>query len=237
MANDKKNSFPKMAPKNWWGLRERFKKTIPSTVDTTYIASTLKMSADSARSNVLAPLRLVGLIDEQGKPTDLANKWRNDAQYPEVCQGIIKNVYPQSLIDAFSDPKEDTSGVEAWFMHECRVGEPAAKMFTSFYSLLCEGDVNKADDILKNNNSSKPAKPASPKKTSDKSTATRSEKAEPVKQPEAQPKKVDYTLFPSLHVDIQIHIAPETTAEQIDKVFASMAKHFRSLQTPSNDTQ
>ncbi len=31
---------------------------------------------------------------------------------------------------------------------------------------------------------------------------------------------------PSLHIDIQVHISPEATSEQIDKVFESMARHL-----------
>jgi hypothetical protein len=31
---------------------------------------------------------------------------------------------------------------------------------------------------------------------------------------------------PSVHIDVQVHISPEASAEQIDQVFASMAKHL-----------
>jgi hypothetical protein len=31
---------------------------------------------------------------------------------------------------------------------------------------------------------------------------------------------------PAIHIDIQIHISPESTAQQIDKIFESMAKHL-----------
>ena len=31
---------------------------------------------------------------------------------------------------------------------------------------------------------------------------------------------------PALHIDIQVHISPEASPDQIDKVFASMAKHL-----------
>lgn len=31
---------------------------------------------------------------------------------------------------------------------------------------------------------------------------------------------------PGLHIDIQIHISPESTPDQIDKIFESMAKHL-----------
>jgi len=31
---------------------------------------------------------------------------------------------------------------------------------------------------------------------------------------------------PKIHIDVQIHISPESTADQIDQIFASMAKHL-----------
>jgi len=34
---------------------------------------------------------------------------------------------------------------------------------------------------------------------------------------------------PELHIDVQIHINPETTAEQIEQIFASMSKHLRNV--------
>ena len=35
---------------------------------------------------------------------------------------------------------------------------------------------------------------------------------------------------PALHIDIQVHIDPTSSAEQIDHIFASMARHFYRLQ-------
>ena len=35
--------------------------------------------------------------------------------------------------------------------------------------------------------------------------------------------------MPSLHIDIQIHISPQASDPQIDKVFESMAKHLKDL--------
>ena len=34
------------------------------------------------------------------------------------------------------------------------------------------------------------------------------------------------TNRPALHIDIQVHIDPTSSAEQIDQIFASMAKHL-----------
>ena len=35
-----------------------------------------------------------------------------------------------------------------------------------------------------------------------------------------------YILHSDLHIDLQIHISPDSTAEQIETIFASMAKHL-----------
>lgn len=37
---------------------------------------------------------------------------------------------------------------------------------------------------------------------------------------------------PALHIDVQIHISPEASADQIDQIFASMAKHLYGSQKP-----
>jgi hypothetical protein len=46
----------------------------------------------------------------------------------------------------------------------------------------------------------------------------------PARRQETGGKQEDPT-GPALHIDIQIHISPEASPEQIDQVFASMAKH------------
>jgi hypothetical protein len=38
---------------------------------------------------------------------------------------------------------------------------------------------------------------------------------------------------PALHIDVQIHISPEASAEQIDQIFASMAKHLYGPPMPA----
>jgi hypothetical protein len=32
--------------------------------------------------------------------------------------------------------------------------------------------------------------------------------------------------MPDVHIDVQVHIDPAATAEQIDQIFASMARHL-----------
>jgi len=89
---------------HWWTLRTRFQQSIPGVVTDSYIATVLNMKESSARANILPYLKQVGIIDEDGKPSERATKWRDNAQYKKVCSEIIKETYPQELIDACPDP-------------------------------------------------------------------------------------------------------------------------------------
>ena len=53
------------------------------------------------------------------------------------------------------------------------------------------------------------------------------ETATPVTAPVGESRKADLEAKrPALHIDIQVHIDPTSSAEQIDQIFASMAKHL-----------
>lgn len=45
---------------------------------------------------------------------------------------------------------------------------------------------------------------------------------------EHQDKTLSPNLYPTLHIDIQVHISADAKTEQIDQIFASMAKHLYS---------
>jgi len=62
---------------------------------------------------------------------------------------------------------------------------------------------------------SKIAKPQAPSKSKEDS-----EPSDPVVKPQPHGNR------PNLHIDLQIHISPESTPEQIEAIFASMAKHL-----------
>ena len=40
---------------------------------------------------------------------------------------------------------------------------------------------------------------------------------------------------PSIHIDVQIHISPESSAEQINQIFESMGKHLGKLANGTNE--
>jgi len=227
MATKESKTFPKISRKLWWLLRARLNKSIPSVVSATFVQSVSQMTVESARSNVLSPLRDLHLLDADNKPTALASRWRHDDDYKAVCHEIREQVYPLELVEAFPDPAPDRKdAIKTWFMKQGGVGESAARMYTDTYLLLSEGDPTKQDE--------KPAATITPK-TSRPAKSNAAQKAPASKDISTEkPNEPDLTKgkekrFPTIHIDVQVHISPDTTPEQIDRIFASMAKHLGSF--------
>ena len=216
-------TYPSISEKNWWTIREKFKASLPATVSPNYIKTLLTMSSESsARSNVLTPLKRLGLIDDNNKPTQLATDWRLDDKYKTACETMIQNVYPQELLDLFSDDIIDRGSVTNWFMGH-GVGSGAAGKMTALFILLKDGEVKDVKS-QKTSKSKKPAVKAKSNTSSNVSNDTLKENntiIEPIVNNGSE-----FGNRPNLHIDLQIHISPESTPEQIESIFASMAKHF-----------
>jgi len=71
-----------------------------------------------------------------------------------------------------------------------------------------------------------PTKPPKADKTSRSEKRPSAEELTPIEIP---PVLKDDSRMPSLHIDIQVHISPQSSETQIDKVFESMAKHLKDL--------
>ncbi|WAL84594.1 DUF5343 domain-containing protein [Pandoraea sp. XJJ-1] len=238
MAEDnKKRSYPKIAKGNWFGLRAKFKQKVPAEVSPSYLASAMDMSPASASSNVIAPLKTFGLIDDGGKPTDLAFEWRDDGKYPEVCATILQSIYPQELRDLFHTPDAAYKSVTSWFARDGKVGEGAAKMYATTYLMLLEADLEKSKEgaapkakpVSKSSPAPSRAAAAKPGKSP---TAAANGSAGAALRPQQPPEgEKGHTFSPKLHIDVQIHISPESSPEQIDKIFESMAKHLKDFRS------
>jgi hypothetical protein len=219
MAENKKG-YPVLAAKHWWALRAKFKSSIPGNVSANYLASVLGIAEPSARANILPSLRIMGLVGDDGKTTDLAVKWRDDAQYPEVCSEIMKAVYPNELLAIGSDGSTDKVAVSRWFANHTATGQSAVSKMVGIYMVLCTADVSKAPK----GGAAKPTKVVTKKATS----------AKKPKQASSTPKLPEPPApdsgrtggVPNLHIDIQVHISSDSTPDQIDQIFSSMAKHL-----------
>ena len=141
MAEQNNIAYPTISEKAWWIIREKFKASIPSTVSSTYVKSLLSMASDnSANSNIITPMKRLGLIDEDNKPTALANDWRIDEKYSKACDTMLKTVYPAELLDLFPDKEIDKSSARTWFMSQ-GVGQAAADKMIALFTLLKNGEI------------------------------------------------------------------------------------------------
>ena len=217
--NEDKRTFPRLPEKNWWTLRERFKQTMPNRVDADYLQSVLSLTSAGSAGNLIGPLRVLGLIDEEGRPTDRALGWRQDESYKQVCEDMLTDVYPASLRSAFSDPSVDPTGVTSWFSRNTGAGQKATSGMAALYTLISEQDLEAG-----RTNASTAASPK--KKVAAKRAAT---KPKPKNGGES---KVDETkdryrrIEPALNINVQIHISSDASSDQIDQIFKSMAEHL-----------
>jgi hypothetical protein len=103
---------------------------------------------------------------------------------------------------------------------------PAATLQSNkshFKSSIREFSTYLTDPVHYKPKSGKAKKEITPKPQAQKpSTAQKPPKFEP-------PLKQDVFSTPSLHIDIQVHISPQSSDTQIDKVFESMTKHLKDL--------
>ena len=228
---DNEKFFPKIAESNWWKLRNLFKHTIPTEVTANYLSSALSMTEQSVRWNIISPFKKLKILDEAGKPTDLAFDWLDDSKYPAVCQTLFSKTYPQEVRDLYPSAVSDPKAITSWFISHCRCGQPAARMFTTFYRLLLRADP------------SAPMKPSRQKRRpraswkqaknlplKNQAGSARWDETEAAASLTTERQQASHgRLLPQLRINIQLHISPETTVDQIDRIFESMARHLHDF--------
>ncbi|MCB9389079.1 MAG: hypothetical protein H6512_05730 [Acidimicrobiia bacterium] len=155
----------------------------------------------------------------EGSPTS-ENRWRLDGSYSDACDEIISSVYPEELAALNnSDGAPDAEQVKTWFDHK-GFGESNARNMANTYIMIARKEVPDAP-------ASEPAKKTPSRKPSTSAKQVPPRVAEPTAQSEPQtPVTPPSQAGPSLHIDIQIHIPSDADPEQIDQIFASMAKHL-----------
>ncbi len=229
---ENRKSFPMLPISHWWTLRKKFRQSIPGIVTDSYLATVLNMEANSARANVFPFLKVLGITDQEGKPTQRAKLWRDDQHYGEVCKAMLQDVYPAELLEAVPDPVSEKEKAKSWFARKTSVGEAGANRMVALYSVLVEADASKQPDQEKKR---------TPKKASTQ-TAVSAQKIGGQKPTSATPiSQSDYTSGeadsdkrrrnppeqgPEVNINLQIHISADASSDQIDQIFASMSKHI-----------
>src|SRR4051812_26587099 len=107
----KRATIPYILSQNWWDLPRRFVNAVPNRVTTDLLQSWLNITAVDWARTLVRYLTLTGLIDESGKPTQLAYDWRLNEHYADAVSTIWANIYPDALREACPGPTPDRIGV------------------------------------------------------------------------------------------------------------------------------
>lgn len=217
MAEQKKG-FPMLPIAHWWALRKKFKQSIPGVVTDNYLATVLEMGVNSARANVLPFLKTLGIIDDEGKTLERAKRWRDDEHYTEACEAMLKEVYPKDLLEAVPDPDKERIQTERWFANHTGAGQAAVRRMVALYSVLVEADASKQPDQDRPRSRKRDKEPAK--------TKTAEKNATPATQQGATNSLQQLQQGPGININLEIHISADATPDQIDQIFASMAKHI-----------
>ena len=219
------NPYPKISAKAWATLRTRATASPTTKFTPDAVAALLDMSSSSsARHNTVRPMQQLGLIDEDGVLTDRGNKWRIDTSFGDACQEILDEIYPDEfgiLVDDDGHPDQKT--VKTWFQKK-GFGESNARLMAATYVLIASKHLPEPPGT----------KPTKAKKKESSGTKPKQKSREPLDTEESPTGEISESPSPSamstggptVHIDIQIHIPADATLEQIDQIFASMARHL-----------
>ena len=217
-----RRTYPAITTKAWWQLRKQFRQSVPAQVTARYLATVLETKEKSAEANVLLGVRAVGLIDKDGTPTPRANDWRDDERYAQTCKAILEEIYPQDLRDAVPNPSSAGDAAEGWFMRTTGCGQSAARKMASLYSLLAAGDPS-ADQ---KRTARKPTPTTGSGSNGKQRARTLSSPTQLLTQRQSRPPASPDPEMPEMRLNLEIRIDASVTPEQIDQIFASMAKHI-----------
>lgn len=212
-------TYPRIPAKVWWQLRAAAVRSPPKEITSTYLETILGISEGTAQ-NVVANLRAIGFAGPDNKTTQLMHDWRDDETYAKACEGMLKKIYPDEIRSLAPPPAPDRAQVVRWFARKTQTGDTASSQMAAFYLLLAKADPKEGEAGDNGEVAKMKPRPAAP------SNNKRVTKPAPVEKPrevEVHPPK---QRTPSMHVDVQIHISPQASTEQIDAIFASMARHL-----------
>jgi Family of unknown function (DUF5343) len=154
-------------------------------------------------------LKFIGFTDGSNIPTPIWVAYRG-ANYRAVLGQAIRNGYAD-LFAVYPDANtRSVTDLQHVFSTSSSAGQQVvAKTVATFKALVDEADFTAA---------------ASPTQTTMTSGPLHTPATAGAIPPLPQTPQVQDG--PEVHIDIQIHISPESTADQIEKIFESMAKHL-----------
>lgn len=156
-------------------------------------------------SGLLPVLRYIGFIDQSGAPTSIWKNYRG-SDHKKVLASAMREGYAE-LFAVYPDANARSAPeLEHVVSTSTNAGKQAITKTVRTFQNLC-----KKADFSASGGGAAPDKPQPPA-------------ASPANVAAAGAGSTQAS--PSLHIDIQVHISPDATSDQIEKIFESMAKHL-----------
>jgi hypothetical protein len=215
--------YPQIPATVWWGVRSVLNKSPRARIDEKLLGAQLGVQ-DTAAKQYVAELKAVGMLDDECRATDLANKWRLDETYAAAVKELVEKNYPEGLRHLSPPDEPDRDRVVSWFKRE-GFGQGAALNKAATYLLLgaSEPDISPGKSVKKDSPAKKVAQRAG---KTDISKAQGTNGAVVKRRPkEAEANRGGGAAIP-LNVNVQIHISADATSDQIESIFAAMKRYL-----------
>lgn len=223
-----KNTYPQIPSTVWWGVRGILQRTPSATVDERFLAVQLGVQ-DAAAKQYIVELKRVGLLTEEGRATDVAQRWRLDDSYLEAADSILAAAYPESLLQVAPPGEADRQKVISWFQRE-GLGSGAAGNKAATYMLIGSRDPNEAPPRGgggKSNGDGGRRQAAAPRATKVPNPPAARSPTRQVVAEEKETSKVQHRVESiPLNVNVQIHISADAQPEQIETIFSAMRRYL-----------
>lgn len=222
-----KPSYPQLPSTVWWGVREILQRTPNVTFDERYLSIHLNVQ-DAAARQYLAELKRVGILTDEGKPTQVALRWRMNDTYGDAVEELISNVYPEGLRQVAPSGVADRQKAVSWFMRD-GLGEGSAKNKAATYLMI--GASEPMDGVSSGRNGRRRSETANdseaikPRSRATSAKPTSSGARQPAQPDEPRRAGTRFDAMP-LNVNVQIHIGADATSEQIESIFSAMRRYL-----------
>jgi hypothetical protein len=179
---------------------------VPANVTTKWLES-IGYKSSNDRS-ILGVIRQIKFIDDANNPTEKWSKYRG-GNYKQVLADGIREGYEDLFAVYPAAHNRSNEELENFFSTKSTAGKQVISAIVGTFKTLCElADFSSDMNSLQSNDSNVKL-------------------LRKVDTPNEQETSQGYSGFtPKLHIDIQIHISPDATPQQIEQIFESMAKHI-----------
>ncbi len=218
--------FPQIPATVWWGVRSILQRTPNAVIDERLLGTQLEVQATAAKAYV-NELRSVGVINDDGRPTPLAQKWRLDESYAETADEIVRSVYPEGLFTFLDQGDITRQRVVSWFLRE-GLGQGSAGNKAATFLLLSSPGPSESPKALGKSDTAGNSKIK--KRETPNGLENRQKGRLNVVQPRPSTKgKPSGGTSPEplpLNVNVQIHISADAGTEQIEMIFSAMKRYL-----------